>query len=324
MSIRRIGFLALFLFPLQGFANVEGMFMVVKGDVQVKAAKASQTVKAKVGQKVGPGDQINTGVDSRAKIVMADKNVLNISPESKIVIENYTNNAKTGEKKVDLKVLEGKLRASVEQKYDDQKNTFQIRTPTAVAGVRGTDFITGFNVQTQVTSIVTFSGVVAVGTPGPRGGIANPVMVQPGQTTSIESGKAPEAPKAIPTKELQKMNTNSQAELRSENENRAPASNTAGGNPSNSNASNSGATPENSPAGPSAPAGGPSAPPSMVTNQDLGPGLAKETRFPAGPQIGPNFNPAAVNNLNPVPRNPFVEGASQNARTKAIIEVRPQ
>ena len=256
---------------------------------------------------------------------MADKNVLNISPESKIVIETYTNNAKTGEKKVDLKVLEGKLRASVEQKYDDQKNTFQIRTPTAVAGVRGTDFITGFNVQTQVTSIITFSGVVAVGTPGPKGAIVNPVMVQPGQTTSVDAGKAPEAPKALPTKELQQINTNSQAELRTDSpDNRAPASNMAGGNSNNSNSSSSSSNPEKSPAGPQGPTGGSSTPPSMVTNQDLGPGLAKETRFPGGPQVGPNFNPAAVNNSNPVPRNSFVEGAAQNARTKAVIEIQPQ
>ena len=265
------------------------MMMVVKGDVNVTAAKTQQKLKAKVGQKVGEGDVIETGKDSRAKIVMADKNVLNISPDSKVVIEKYVNDAKTGEKKVDLKVLEGKLRASVEQKYDGEKNTFQIKTPTAVAGVRGTDFITGFNSSTRVTSVVTFSGVVAVGLPGANGTILKPVMVQPGQSTSVENGKAAEAPKAVPVKELQQMNTTTQAEAPSPAGNRSTASTS----------------------------------PSMVTNQDLGPGVAQETKFPGGPDMGPNFNPNNMNNPQ-INRNPFVEGASQNGNTKAIIEIQHQ
>lgn len=200
-------FLLSLVFSLSAFGqNVQGVFMVVKGDVKLTAG--AKTDPAKVGTKVGPGDTITSGPDSRAKIVMADKNVINISPDSKITIEKYENDGKE-KKSVELKVEYGKLRASVEQKYDGEKSKFNIKTPTAVAGVRGTDFLTGFNAANRTTQVVTFSGTVAFGTPGPGGTIQNAVFVQPGQMTTSVGGKPPEKPVAMPKDQLNKMNNES-------------------------------------------------------------------------------------------------------------------
>ena len=186
--------------------DANGVMMVVKGDIKVTSGKDGKTEAAKVGRKVFSGDSIVAGVDSRAKIVMSDRNILNVSPDSKITIEKYTNDAKTDSKNVEIKVEYGKVRAQIEQKYDGDKNKFNIKTPTAVAGVRGTDFITGFNKQTQQTSIVTFSGMVAVGTAGPGGQILNAVFVRPGQMTNVGTDSTPEPPKAMPKDELNNMN----------------------------------------------------------------------------------------------------------------------
>src|SRR5688572_29475510 len=78
-----------------------GIMMVVKGDVKVTTG--GKVEAAKVGKKVLPGDTITAGPDSRAKIVMSDKNVLNISPDSKITIEKYSNDGGAN-KEVELKV----------------------------------------------------------------------------------------------------------------------------------------------------------------------------------------------------------------------------
>lgn len=190
--------------------TVSGVMMVVKGDIKV-TGKDGKTEAAKVGKKVAAGDTIVSGPDSRAKIVMADKNVINISPDSKITIEKYENDGKE-RKNVELNVVYGKLRASVEQKYDGEKSKFNVKTPSAVAGVRGTDFITGYNPSTRSAQIITFQGSVAVGSPGPGGSIQNPVFVQAGQMTTAGAGKPPEAPKAVPQDDLNKMNNESKAE----------------------------------------------------------------------------------------------------------------
>lgn len=194
-----------------GSGVVGGVFMVVKGDIKV-SSKSGKTEPAKIGTKVTEGDTVQSGHDSRAKIVMTDKNVLNISPDSKMTIEKYQNNGDT--KNVELKVEFGKVRASVEQKYDGDKSKFNVRTPTAVAGVRGTDFMMGYNSQTRVSEIVTFSGMVAVGQVGIGGGVSKPVYVPPGHSTLVGDGKPPEAPKALPASDLKQMNQDSKTDAK--------------------------------------------------------------------------------------------------------------
>jgi hypothetical protein len=190
----------IFVFSISAFAeNPHGIFMVVKGEVKI-TGKDGKTDPAKVGKKVVPGDKIESGKEGRAKIVMSDKNVINISPDTKLIIEKYQNDGTN--KNVELNILEGKVRASVEQKYDGEKNKFNIKTPSAVAGVRGTDFLTGYSPATKTAQIITFSGTVAVGAPGPNGKIENPVFVQPGQMTSAGSDGKPAAPAAVPKEQL--------------------------------------------------------------------------------------------------------------------------
>lgn len=202
-TVFAIGLALSFAHVVSAQNEISGTMMVVKGDVKVTSAKSGKTDPAKVGTKVYSGDTIASAADSRAKIVMSDKNVINISPDSKITIEKYENSEKG--RNVELKVDYGKVRASVEQKYDGEKNKFNIRTPTAVAGVRGTDFVTGFNRATGQTRIVTFTGVVAAGQAGPGGQILNAVFVRPGMATNIEQGKPPEPPRPMPASDLKNI-----------------------------------------------------------------------------------------------------------------------
>jgi hypothetical protein len=196
--------------------DVNGVLMVVKGNVQVTSIKLMKTSAAKVGGKIYPGDTIIAGPDSRAKIVMSDKNVLNISPDSKIVIAKYENDGKD-KKNVEINLLYGKVRANVEQKYDGEKNKFNIKTPSAVAGVRGTHFSDSFDKVTKKTQVITYEGAVAVGLPGPSNSIINPVYVHPKEMTTVSEGKAPEAPKAVPTEMLNRLKSEISGENNAQN-----------------------------------------------------------------------------------------------------------
>jgi hypothetical protein len=106
----------------------------------------------------------------------------------------------------------GKIRAKVEQKYDDETNKFQVKTKSAVAGVRGTDFFTSYTPSNNQTKVVTFEGSVRFGVPGANGSIANSVMVGVGQSSNLDGGSRPTAPMQIPREELSKMNDVSSAD----------------------------------------------------------------------------------------------------------------
>lgn len=185
-----------------------GVLMVVKGSVKI-LKKDDTTTDARISSKVFPEDTVVTGKDSRAKIVMSDRNIINVLPDTKLRIDQYINNEK--EKNVRLSLIQGKVRNNVEQKYDNQKNRFEVKTATAVAGVRGTQFITSFDKQTNKTEIVTLKGEVAFqGLDAKSNKLTEPVVVKKGETSqNQEAGAPPATPTRIDPVELQKIEAES-------------------------------------------------------------------------------------------------------------------
>lgn len=211
MSLQRLILGTLILLAYSSLSVADGVFMVVKGDVKLQTA-GKGILPAKVGMKVSTGDKIIAGTEARAKVVMQDKNVLNISPNTQIVIEKYVYNENTNEKNVTLNVLYGKVRSTVNQKYDGEKNKFEIKTPSAVAGVRGTDFLTQFNTSTHQAKFVTFEGAVAVGQLDSAGKMMNPVIVNPGQFSVASVGTPPTPPAVMPKTEFASLNQTSKTD----------------------------------------------------------------------------------------------------------------
>ncbi len=192
---------SIFLFSQMTFA-ADGVFMVVKGKVKVQNAKAS--IEAKVGTKVQQGDTIITEKDSRAKIVMSDRNIINVSPSTTFKIEKYSNSK--ADKNVEMNLIEGKIRNNVVEKYDNKNSKFEVRTATAVAGVRGTQFVTSFDTQTKVTEVITLKGQVlfqsiAVGDKP----ASEPVVVNKGEKSQAQEGGSAAAPVKLPEKEVKQV-----------------------------------------------------------------------------------------------------------------------
>jgi hypothetical protein len=288
-----------FSLTLPAYAEgVHGIFRVVKGDVKIKSAKTNSEVRARLGEKVFPKDVIITGKDARAKIVMVDNNEINVSPESQIEIQNYEYDPAAGKKDVLLNVIYGKVRSKVEQKYDGKTSKFQIKTPSAVAGVRGTDFITSFTPSNNQSQIVTFQGKVEFGLPGPNGTIMNAVFVTPGTQAVATGTAAPTQPTPVAKQELAKMDHDSKAAT----PDRSPSAAGPGTGPANTGGQGSG----------------------MIKKDDV-PGAPNSPQGPGGGALpGPQVLP-------PPPMPPQIPGqndpardAIQSGKTKLIIRVNGQ
>lgn len=200
-------FMTVFILIFCGFSQAfaeetYGLLMIVKGQVQIIKLNASP-VSAKVGAKVYQQDTIVTGKDSRAKIVMSDRNIINVLPETRLRIDQYISNVK--EKNVRLSLIEGKVRSNVEQQYDGSENKFEIKTPSAVAGVRGTQFVTGYRKSTNSTTVITFRGeVVFQGLDVKSNKLSDAVMVKKGEISENTDGRIPGSPVKINPTELKK------------------------------------------------------------------------------------------------------------------------
>lgn len=222
MRLLSLTFSFIFLFYTTAFANpAHGILMVVKGDVQVE--QKGKLIPAKVGFKIVPGDIIITKKDARAKLVMIDKNVINISPDSKFVLEKYEYDPDQNKKGALLNVIYGKVRTTVNQKYDGDQHKFQVKTKSSVAGVRGTDFLVTFNQVTNTSKVVTFQGVVEVGQGlDIAGKIIKPVYVSPGQFTVASTGTPPAPPVTMQQSEMNTLKSETVAEAPTKSE-QAPA-----------------------------------------------------------------------------------------------------
>lgn len=171
-------------------AKLAGVFMIVRGDVKVLSRGVESN--AKIGVKVFEKDVVITADKSVAKIVLQDKNILHIAASSRLKIKGFEAADNKGYSSSTLDLIYGKIRSQVvtHPKFAD-KPVFKIRTPSAVAGVRGTDFIVTHVKGGDITKVETLRGTVELGGHGRD----EKVLVKKGSYASyvVVASKAPQS-----------------------------------------------------------------------------------------------------------------------------------
>lgn len=194
-----------------------GVFRVVKGQVRY-AERAGQrpSATAAINKKICSGGQVITSPDSRAVVIMpGEQDELFINPATHVMIQELKRDADGKQKRVLLNLIYGKIRSNVQKDaYDNTPdNQYRVRTKTAVAGVRGTQFLTSFDASNNQSEIVTFRGAVEVGRPiGAGFDFSNSVQVIQGQRTTVMVATPPAAPTAVPAQEMKLLNETTQPE----------------------------------------------------------------------------------------------------------------
>jgi len=115
-----------------------GQVIQVTGLMEIQRAKQTTWLAAQRDTDVYSGDTITTGDDSRGTIKLVDDSIIRVHANSKIVLDTMISPV---EKKHSVLLFFGKLWNRVGKKAL-RKKVFEVQTPTAVCGVRGTDFET--------------------------------------------------------------------------------------------------------------------------------------------------------------------------------------
>lgn len=161
--------IVLILFPLKMFASTPcGEVVQVAGKVEVLRAKTGEDLN-RVGIRIEAPyqllctDILVTLAGSRAKVKLAN-GMVTLSPNSRISIAKVIKGSQTPSL---LNLTYGKIRTFFESKKADQgkgasQTQFRVKTPTAVVGVRGTDFYVSFNPNKETTTQATLKGEVEV------------------------------------------------------------------------------------------------------------------------------------------------------------------
>jgi hypothetical protein len=179
--------------------NKAGSIELVRGEVLIVDAKGKvvadtsgkRSRKVEVGSDFFVGETFQTKADGRVKLrFLEGNNEVVLGTNTTLLVSRAGDNS--GAKGTDLALARGQVRSSVNTKYSGQgSESFNIKTPNAVAGVRGTRFDVHFT--NNVSKVLVLEGRVAFGSLGQ----AKPVFVAPNQFSSVTPGASAEAPRPI-------------------------------------------------------------------------------------------------------------------------------
>jgi len=156
------------------------------GDVNVKMGKNSKWTKAKMGQILKSDSAIMTADKSAAILNFINGDTLRINKNSTVELKKYLG---SNDKLTKVKITAGNIFMKVMKKSGDSQ--LSIETPTAVAGIRGTQFVVIVG-KDKKSLFGVYEGKIYVE------GMKKRVYVDKGYGTVVEEGKAPLTPFRIP------------------------------------------------------------------------------------------------------------------------------
>lgn len=133
-----------------------GSVVQLRGSVTQLAPGERIARKLLKGDKVREDTSVLTQDKSFVQIRLEDGSLINIGPKSKMVVASMKKN---GDGVINL--LKGQVRYDIKQNYEGNKKFF-VRTRNVAVGVRGTEFETIYNPENKVTSLLTYTGEVAM------------------------------------------------------------------------------------------------------------------------------------------------------------------
>jgi len=169
------------LFVISSLAGAAPVGKITKLEGRVDVLKAGQrsVTPVSLGNNVDVGDVYRTKTDGRAEITFFNKNILRIAPATRVQVSAYSDDG-TRSNQV-MKLERGRVQAQSGEEFVKrvssfaEGNKFEVHTPNAVAGIRGSGMTTGF-VQ-MVTGLFFHTG---------RGYFYNPAA--PGRIVNVLGG----------------------------------------------------------------------------------------------------------------------------------------
>ncbi|MCW5830240.1 MAG: FecR domain-containing protein [Deltaproteobacteria bacterium] len=151
-------FLAVLLWAGEAHAVMAGRISSVQGDVSVTRLGELNPRPVTRMMEIHVNDQIMTGADGRVRILLADDSVVSLAENSRLRVSRHIYNPAARQRESVIDLYRGRVRSVVSRFLNTQMNRFEVRTPTAVAGVRGSDQVVEYDPNSGNTQVTMLSG----------------------------------------------------------------------------------------------------------------------------------------------------------------------
>jgi len=142
-----LSFAFLIFFCVAGLVQAAsiGRVTLLEGRMDVLKVGANMATRVSLGQSVNVGDIFRTKSASRAEITFLNKNILRIAASTRVEIKAYM--SKGDRSSTIMRLERGRVQATSSAEFIKrvsafvEGNKFEVHTPTAVAGIRGSSMI---------------------------------------------------------------------------------------------------------------------------------------------------------------------------------------
>jgi hypothetical protein len=121
------------------YAEDIGQIKVSKGEVTVE--RGGLSLPGAVGTRLQTADTIKTGASGSVGITMSDDSLLSAGPNTVLSLDQYAFDPTTNQGRFDASLSKGALAIISGRIAKQSKDAMTVRTPSAMLGVRGTEFV---------------------------------------------------------------------------------------------------------------------------------------------------------------------------------------
>ncbi len=179
------------------FAQPIGNVVSVTGNAVI--ARQGRVFVPSTGSDVYSSDTVTTDSTGHLRILFIDNSVINIGPGSTINMERYESSP--SRRQVLLSMLKGKARFLI-SKVSNILNAYDIKTVTAIIGIRGTEFIIDIPGEDS-TKLYVLDGSVNLG--NAQQPTATTILVNAGMMSIVIAGEPPSQPVGYSNQEIQQL-----------------------------------------------------------------------------------------------------------------------
>jgi hypothetical protein len=130
------------LFASAGALAAEiGQLKSANGEVWIERGGAR--IPGAAGTRIQTADVIRTGADGSVGMVMVDNSLLSMGPSSSLSLDRLDYDSTTQQGQFDASLRKGSLGVVSGRIAKQSPDAMSVRTPSAILGVRGTEFVVG-------------------------------------------------------------------------------------------------------------------------------------------------------------------------------------
>lgn len=170
--------------------NEIGTIASIEGAAEI--GRDGNWTAAAIGTAVHANDLLRTGTPGHMRVVFDDDSVLTLGDASELKVSDHVFAPEEGKARSLVDLLSGTVNAVVSEYYQSPNSEYEVKTKTATAGVRGTEFVVSYEPGEELTEVFVVDGRVEV--TSLIDDVQNTVFLNANEVTYVRQGELPSPP----------------------------------------------------------------------------------------------------------------------------------